>query len=65
MFNLDLGNVWDTSKDVTSCGHGGLILGLRPANERRGYKVSHWLGTNLKSAVVMVVGAANRTFLNN
>ena len=31
----------------------GLILGLRPANERRRYKVnavSHWLGANLESA---------------
>ena len=30
-----------------------LILGLRPANERRRYKVtpSHWLGANLESAL--------------
>ena len=33
-----------------------LILGLHPANERRRYKVSnaisHWLGTNLESALL-------------
>ena len=28
----------------------GLILGLRPANEKRRY-VSHWLGVNLESAL--------------
>ena len=34
----------------------GLILGLRPANERRRYKVtpSHWLGANLESALYCV-----------
>ena len=34
--------------------HTWLILGLRPANERRCYKcsaVSHWLGANLESAL--------------
>ena len=35
----------------------GLILGLRPANERRRYIVttSHWLGTSLKSALKYLV----------
>ena len=28
-----------------------LILGLRLANERRRYVVSHWLGANLESAL--------------
>ena len=36
---------------MTNVKHTGLILGLRPTNERRRYKVSHWLGTNLKSAL--------------
>ena len=39
------------SKQINS----GLIPGLRPANERRRYfvmnDVSHWLGTNLESAL--------------
>ena len=37
----------------TLCHVSGLILGLRPANERRRYKVtpSHWLGANLESAL--------------
>ena len=32
----------------------GLILGLRPANERRRYEImpSHWLGANLESALI-------------
>ena len=30
----------------------GLVLGLRPANERRCNNVSHWLGTNLESACI-------------
>ena len=34
--------------------HPGLILGMCPANERRRYKVSHWLGTNLESAVLII-----------
>ena len=29
----------------------GLIVGLRPANERRSNAVSHWLGANLESAL--------------
>ena len=29
----------------------GLILGLRPANERHCYKVTHWLGAHLESAL--------------
>ena len=28
-----------------------LILGLRPTNERRRYKISYWLGENLESAL--------------
>ena len=35
----------------------GLILGLRPANERRRYKVnavSHWLGASLKSGLYRI-----------
>ena len=38
----------------------GLILGLHPANERRRHKVtasiSHWLGTNLESALQYLYG---------
>ena len=37
----------------------GLILGLRPANERRCYKVTpifHWLGPNLESALYGLTG---------
>ena len=32
----------------------GLILGLRPANERC-YNVSHWLGANLEPAMYLVM----------
>ena len=46
-------NVHICAMFVTSCFYvnAGLFLGLRPASERRRYKVSHWLGANLESAL--------------
>ena len=46
------------------CMYTGLILSLRPANERCCYllcnKVSHWLGTILESALCMYIRADSR-----
>ena len=50
------------SKSISQ--HLGLILGLHPANESHGYKVtaSHWLGTNLESAMnISDVSSIRRT----
>ena len=50
-------NSYDSKLSYSYMGNPGLILGLRPANERRRYKsnaISHWLGANLESALVII-----------
>ena len=38
----------------------GLILGLRPANEKRRYAVSHWVSANLGWDLCRIYASVNR-----